>query len=145
MSKSEVVSLRVPSEIYEVIEALTSNTSATRNTVVLDLITSSPNYSAYVRNNQPALNLPISTEKKIDIILSRLEELTRPSIPSIDPEPIREALRLLEAIITAKEEKIKGFTTNSFAQGFTVLLQATSNLKATLHPTPVQYDGEVSK
>jgi hypothetical protein len=131
MSKSEVTALRMPTHIYEFINAQTSKTSANRNAVILNLITSSPAYTAYLSGDEVPLP-PISNEEKIDIILRRLESLTANSNQPDDLSPIHTALDMLEAILTANKDGTKGYQINSFAQGAKALLEATSYLKGVL-------------
>ena len=131
MSKSEVAAVRFPAHVYEFITTHTAKTSANRNSVILDLITSSPAYVAYLSGNEVPLP-PISNEEKIDIILRQLESLTTNSSPPDNDSPLYTALDMLEAILTANRDGVKGYQINSFAQGAKALLEATSYLKGVL-------------
>lgn len=136
MSKSEVTAVRFPAHIFEFINTQTEKTSANRNSVILDLITSSPVYKAYLSGGEvPAP--PASNDEKLDIILRQLESLTaNPNQPN-DLSSIHTALDMLEAILTANKDGAKGYQINSFAQGAKALLEATSYLKGTLHAKAV--------
>ena len=134
MSKSEVTALRMPTHVYEFIEAQTSKTSANRNTVILDLITSSPAYTAFV-SGTPAPALPISNDEKLDTILNRLEALEEGLDSTLQ---LKEGLEMLERILAANKEGTKGYQVNSFAQGFKALIEATFYIKGTLGAPGVQ-------
>ena len=134
MSKSEVTALRMPTHVYEFIEAQTSQTSATRNTVILDLITSSPAYTAHM-SSTAAPALPISNDEKLDIILSRLVALEEGLHPTLQ---LKEGLEMLERILAANKEATKGYQVNSFAQGFKALIEATFYIKGALDSLSVQ-------
>jgi len=134
MSKSEVTAVRMPAHVYEFINAQTSRTSATRNTVIVDLITSSPAYIAYMSGTAAPV-LPISNDEKLDIILSRFEALGA-GLPRI--VELSQGLEMLERVLTANKEGIKGYQINSFAQGFKALLEATFYIKGVLDAVAVQ-------
>jgi hypothetical protein len=137
MSKSEVTAVRFPAHIYEFINAQTEKTSANRNSVILDLITSSPAYNAYLSGGEiPAP--PVSNDEKLDTILRQLENLTASSNQSDDLSPIYTALDMLEAVLAASKDGVKGYQINSFAQGAKALLEATSYLRGSLDARAVQ-------
>jgi len=136
MSKSEVTALRMPTHIYEFITAQTSKTSANRNTVLLDLITSSPAYTAHMSGTS-APALPISNDEKLDIILNRLEALESRLDPTVQ---LQNGLEMLERILAAQKDGTKGYQPNSFSQGFKALLEATFYIKGVLMPSGVQSD-----
>lgn len=138
MSKSEVTAVRFPAHIFEFINAQTDKTSASRNSVIVDIITSSPAYTAYLSGDEvPAP--PISSEEKLDTILRRLESLTATPTHSNDFSPIHTALDMLEVILAASKDGVKGYQINSFAQGAKALLEATSYLKGVLAANAVQH------
>lgn len=134
MSKSEVTAVRMPAYVYEFIEAQTSKTSANRNTVIVDLITSSPAYVAYMSGTAAPV-LPISNDEKLDIILNRLEA-SGTGLPRI--VELRQGLEMLERILAANKDGTKGYQVNSFAQGFKALLEATFYIKGVLDAVAVQ-------
>jgi hypothetical protein len=134
MPKSEVTALRIPSHIYEFINAQTSQTSATRNTVILDLITSSPAYVAHLSGTAAPV-LPISNDEKLDIILSRLEESETGLSHTAE---LCQGLEMLERVLAANKDGTKGYQINSFAQGFKAVLEATFYLKGVLDVIAVQ-------
>jgi len=139
MSKSEVTAVRFPAHVYEFITTHTARTSANRNSVILDLITSSPAYTAYLSGNEVPPP-PISHEEKIDNILRQLERLTANSNGSDDLSPIYTVLDMLEAILAASKDSEKGYQINSFAQGAKALLGATSYLKGVLDARAVHVE-----
>lgn len=134
MSKSEALGLRIPAHVYEFIEAQTCQTSVTRNAVILDLITSSPAYMAYL-SGTAAPALPISNDEKLDIILNRLEALESGLDPTLQ---LQEGLKMLERILATNKDGTKGYQINSFAQGFKALTEATFYLKGVLAAGAVQ-------
>lgn len=134
MSKSEVTAVRMPAHIYEFINAQTNQTSANRNTVILDLITSSPAYIAHLSGTSAPV-LPISNDEKLDIILSCLEASGTGLSRTVE---LRQGLEMLERVLAANKDGTKGYQVNSFAQGFKALLEATFYLKGVLDAIAVQ-------
>jgi hypothetical protein len=134
MSKSEVTAVRMPAHVYEFINAQTSQTSASRNTVIVNLITSSPAYLAYMSGTAAPV-LPISNDEKLDIILIRFDALGA-KLPRI--VELRQGLEMLERVLAANKDGIKGYQINSFAQGFKAVLEATFYIKGVLGVVAVQ-------